>query len=112
MDDDDDNDDGGYAVATTFRGNAVQLSKQAAAYAIRQKTQFVGLFDWDSMFLFQFGELDLGQRAIGDSAHGTWVEDESPTFFRKTLLGFLGRRLRSEDWPIIMGRTCSLAWTM
>jgi len=97
--DDDDNDDGGYAVATTFRGNAVQLSKQAAAYAIRQKTQFVGLFDWDSMFLFQFGELDLGQRAIGDSAHGTWVEDESPTFFRKTLLGFLVAACEAKIGP-------------
>ena len=69
--------------------NAIWLSRQAAAYAIRQETQFVGLFDWDSMFLFQFGELDLDQDFIGDSAHGTWVEDKSPTFFRKTLFGFL-----------------------
>jgi hypothetical protein len=41
------------------------------------------------MFLFQFGELDLDQDFIGDSAHGTWVEDKSPTFFRKTLFKFL-----------------------
>lgn len=82
-------DDNPEDVATTFEKNAIWLSRQAAAYAIRQETQFVGLFDWDSMFLFQFGELDLDQDFIGDSAHGTWVEDKSPTFFRKTLFGFL-----------------------
>jgi hypothetical protein len=82
MDDDD-------RVATTFEGNAVKLSQQAAAYAIRQRTQFIGLFDWDSMFLFQFCKLDLAKKDIGDWAYGTWVEDTEPTFFRKTLFGFL-----------------------
>jgi hypothetical protein len=77
------------AAATTFTENAIWLSRQAAAYAIRQETQFIGLFDWDSMFLFQFGEIDLDESTIGDSAHGTWVEDKSPTFFRKALFGFL-----------------------
>jgi hypothetical protein len=76
-------------VATTFEGNAVKLSQQAAAYAIRQRTQFIGLFDWDSMFLFQFCKLDLAKKDIGDWAYGTWVEDTVPTFFRKTLFGFL-----------------------
>jgi len=74
---------------TLLTGNAMTLSKQAAAYAIRQKTQFVALFDWDSMFLFQFCKLDLAQKEPGDWAYGTWVEDTGPTFFRKTLFGFL-----------------------
>lgn len=72
-----------------LKGNAITLLQQAAAYAIRQETQFIGLFDWDSMFLFQFYKLDLGKREIGDWAYGTWVEDKEPKVFRKTLFGFL-----------------------
>jgi hypothetical protein len=82
-------EDARHTVATTFRENALWLSRQAAAYAIQQKTQFVGLFDWDSMFLFRFGELKLDEQIVGDSAYGTWVEDKAPTYFRKTLFGFL-----------------------
>ena len=77
------------AEATNFEGNAFWLSKQAAAYAIEQETQFVGLFDWDSMFLFRFGEFNPGEEGVGESAYGTWVEDRNPTFFRKALFGFL-----------------------
>ena len=76
-------------VATNLKGNAIHLSSQAASYAIRQKTQFVGLFDWDFMFLFQFCRLNLAEEHIGDWAYGTWVEDEEPGFFRQTLFGFL-----------------------
>jgi len=76
-------------VATTLKGNAITLSKQAAAYAVRQETQFIGLFDWDSMFLFQFCNLDRDTEDIGDWAYGTWVKDTEPTFIRKTLFGFL-----------------------
>lgn len=35
-------------VVTTLEDNAIPVSQQAAAYAIRQETQFVGLFDWNS----------------------------------------------------------------
>lgn len=76
-------------VATTFKNNAIPLSKQAAAYAIRQKTRFVGLFDWNYTFLFQFCQLDLAEKNIGDWAYGTWVQETEPTFFRRTLFGFL-----------------------
>ena len=63
-------------VATTLRGNTIDLSRQAAAYAIQQETEFVGLFDWDSMFLFQFDELDLDEEIIGDSAYGNGLTTE------------------------------------
>jgi hypothetical protein len=76
-------------VATTLQSNAIPVSQQAAAYAIRQETRFVGLFDWQSMFLFYFGELDMDNQEIGDSAYGTWVEDGGTTFFRRSLFGFL-----------------------
>lgn len=65
---------------TILEGNAVAVSQQAAAYAIRQETRFVGLFDWNSMFLYYFGELNLDNDQIGDSAYGTWVEDGGTEF--------------------------------
>ncbi|OCK98782.1 uncharacterized protein K441DRAFT_693517 [Cenococcum geophilum 1.58] len=80
---------GSNGAATTLKGNAITLSQQASAYAIRQETQFIGLFDWDSMFLFQFCGLDPDAEEIGDWAYGTWVEDKEPNVFRKTLFGFL-----------------------
>lgn len=83
------NTDDGDDVATTFKENAIPLSKQAAAYAIRQKTQFVGLFDWNYMFLFQFCQLNLAEKNIGDCAYGTWVQETDSMLFRKTLFGFL-----------------------
>ena len=48
-------------VATTLENNAIPVSQRDAAYAIRQETRFVGLFDWYSTFLFYFGELDITQ---------------------------------------------------
>ena len=84
-----DNTDNDSGMATTLKANAIALSKQAAAYAKVQETQFIGLFDWDSMFLFRFCQLDLDSDDIGDWAYGTWVKDTEPTFFRMTLFGFL-----------------------
>ena len=46
---------------TRLDGNAVNVSKQAAAYAVRARTPYVALFDWDHLFLYKFSELDLDQ---------------------------------------------------
>ena len=70
---------GGRFVATALRNNAVYLSSQASAYALRQHTKFVALFDWDSLFLFQLNE--MGKKFVGDCAYGTRVEGKDPGIF-------------------------------
>lgn len=74
---------------THLTNNAVMLSKQAAAYALRYRTQFIAIFDWDSLFLYRFRDLRAEEETVGDWAYGTWVREEEG--FRKALLGLLVR---------------------
>ncbi|KAI3392046.1 hypothetical protein diail_6320 [Diaporthe ilicicola] len=79
--------------------NAVCLTKQAAAYATKWQTRFVGLFDWDNFFLWQFAGLDFrrsrpkppstsyGVDGHADWAFGTPVRKRED--YRKALLGFV-----------------------
>ena len=76
---------------TFLRGNARLVSKQAAAYALERRTRFVAIFDWDSLFLYEFAAIDPGSwDTVGSWAYGTWVDyDARPTNFRMVLLGWL-----------------------
>lgn len=70
--------------------NAMVITKQAAAYATKFSTRFVALFDWDSLFLWNFAAMAIHGVQLathGDWAYGTWVEDRAQ--FRMALLGFL-----------------------
>ena len=74
---------------TLFGDNMVKISKQAAAYAWQTGTPFVAVLDWDSLFMFQFNDVDDEQQSVGDWTWGTWVVEEDSITFRKALLGFL-----------------------
>ncbi|POS70773.1 hypothetical protein DHEL01_v210831 [Diaporthe helianthi] len=43
--------------------NATCLSKQAAAYSTRFGTRYVALFDWDTLFLWNFAGKDFKRGA-------------------------------------------------
>ena len=77
---------------TQLGGNSVILTKQAAAYATRFGTKYIALFDWDSLFLWDFAGMKIygkGAAKQGDWAYGTWVEGRDR--FRVVLLGFFLR---------------------
>ena len=70
-------------------GNATILTKQAGAYATRFGTKYVALFDWDSLFLWNFAALKFTSPRTGihgNWAYGTWVDGRDR--FRRVLLGF------------------------
>lgn len=89
--------------------NAVCLTKQAAAYAIKWETRFVALFDWDGLFLWHFGGMNLepplpgrGNSSRGRNGHatwawGTWVDSRAE--YRRALLGFVMAALRDKHQP-------------
>jgi hypothetical protein len=69
--------------------NAMVITKQVAAYAAKYSTRYVALFDWDSLFLWNFAAMTIHgvrQATHGEWAYGTWVEDRAQ--FRMVLLGF------------------------
>ena len=76
---------------TFLRGNARLVSKQAAAYALERRTKFVAIFDWDSLFLYEFAAINTDVwDTVGSWSYGTWVDyDARPTNFRMVLLGWL-----------------------
>lgn len=78
--------------------NAVALTKQAAAYATKWQTRYVGLFDWDNFFLWNFAGCDLRSGApkssqlLGADGHAKWAWGtpvERREDYRKALLGFI-----------------------
>ncbi|KAI0188890.1 hypothetical protein EV127DRAFT_462073 [Xylaria flabelliformis] len=80
-----------------FQRNSVKLMKQAAAYATRNGTQYVALFNWDRLVLIRFSMLDP-RRKIGDlvaNGVGDYCEigvlkyDTGSHLMRAALLGFL-----------------------
>lgn len=91
--------------------NATCLSKQAAAYATQWETRHVVLFDWDTMFLWNFAGMHLtgsansrangisGKIVIGHAewAYGTFVDSRRD--YRRALLGFVMSSWRSKQKP-------------
>jgi hypothetical protein len=90
-----------------LQGNALMLMKQASAYSITSKTNYVVLFDWKAMMLLDFNDRDkFEEGTIGPKAFFSWYEEDGkileqeddlqgnkqnpiyPTF-RKALLGWL-----------------------
>lgn len=67
--------------------NATCLTKQAMAYAIKWRTRYVGLFDWDHLFLWNFAGMNFEPVKPSEWAFGTWVEKRK--HFRSALLGFI-----------------------
>lgn len=67
--------------------NATCLTKQAMAYATKWQTRYVGLFDWDHLFLWNFAGMDFAPVRPSPWAFGTWVERRQN--FRSALLGFV-----------------------
>lgn len=82
---------------TLFQNSMVPISKQAAHYAWSTGTHFVAVFDWDSLFMFRYKNVDFGTRSVGDWTYGTWVQEDGITTFRKALLGFLLEACEARD---------------
>lgn len=91
--------------------NAAALTKQAAAYATKWQTRYVALFDWDSLFLWNFAGMRVGPApklprgapaaavslspdGHADWAYGTWVADRED--YRTALLGFVLHAYRDK----------------
>ncbi|KAI0546720.1 hypothetical protein F4679DRAFT_404219 [Xylaria curta] len=80
-----------------FQRNSVKLMKQAAAYAIRNGTQYVALFNWDRLVLIRFSMLDprrkikdLIANGVGDYCEIAVIKyDTGSHLMRAALLGFL-----------------------
>jgi hypothetical protein len=72
---------------TYFDGNPLILVKQAAAYAIVNKTRYVALFDWNTLILIHFHQLDLVSKHCGDGIRTTIIREKAE--MRLALLGFL-----------------------
>jgi hypothetical protein len=76
------------------RAKGLTFSKQAAAYAINCPTQFVVLFDWNVMVLFEF-EKTIEEGSARDVALATWFQengDSGDDTFRKMLLGWVSNK--------------------
>lgn len=80
----------------TFLGPSTsRVSRQARKYHRRAGTDFVAVFDWCSMIIFDFGGMDEGSYRL---AKGTWHQ-EGPHLpahgtFRMLLLGMLITSMR------------------
>ncbi len=82
---------------TTFRKYAIALSKQAKKYSRKLHVSDVALFDWNSMFIFDFSGRNENS-ATPRLARGIWFQEENQNHnvgetFRSVLLGFLIRAL-------------------
>lgn len=77
--------------------SAACLTKQAMAYATRWETRYVGLFDWDSLFLWNFAGVCFGPDKPCQWAYGTWVKDRKN--YRSALLGFVLEAYNSRMDP-------------
>jgi hypothetical protein len=82
--------------ASLFVGNSRTLIKQAASYAIRHRTRYVALFDWDTLVLAKFVRMNpalsthaLGQNGVGDYCETTIITSNHSQDMRAALLGFL-----------------------
>ncbi|KAL1886495.1 hypothetical protein Plec18167_000426 [Paecilomyces lecythidis] len=79
---------------TLFNGNALLLTKQATKYS--QKCVDVALFDWTSMFIFDFADR-LSTTEEGE-VKGTYFSEDRRTrkgmTFRRQLFAFLARALK------------------
>lgn len=75
--------------------SASRVSRQAMKYHDTTKTDFVAVFDWSSMIIFDFGGMDEG---IYKLAKGTWHQEgpDLPPYatFRMLLLGMLITSMR------------------
>ncbi|KAI1326846.1 hypothetical protein F5Y16DRAFT_219089 [Xylariaceae sp. FL0255] len=80
-----------------FKDNSNKLMKQAGAYAIRHRTQYVALFNWDYLILIRFPGLDprLDSETLGENGVGDFCELSILNYathahiMRVALLGFL-----------------------
>jgi hypothetical protein len=82
--------------STYFMDNALKVIKQAAAYAIQHRTQYVALFDWGLLVMVRFVDLDLSKDddTLVDDGVGTrctldLVPLARSQTMRLALLGFL-----------------------
>jgi len=80
----------------TFLGaSASRVSRQAMKYHDTTQTDFVAVFDWSSMIIFDFGDMDEGTYKL---AKGTWHQEgpDLPSYatFRMLLLGMLITSMR------------------
>jgi hypothetical protein len=82
--------------ASFFAGNSRTLIKQAASYAIRHRTRYVALFDWDTLVLADFVMMNpalsthtLSQNGVGDYCETTIIRSNQSHNMRAALLGFL-----------------------
>lgn len=93
----------GTTFKTLMNDDAACLTKQAAAYATRYGTRYVGLFDWDSFFLWNFAGMKFnpGSRDLPDGharwAYGTMVTNRED--YRKALLGFVMEAYANRRHP-------------
>jgi hypothetical protein len=82
---------------TYFKKNALWLSKQARKYYATVGTPDIAVFDWHTMFVFNFDGFDEG--ALNPAlVEGTWFTEagKNPSqgnTFRMVLYGFLIRAL-------------------
>ncbi|RYC54060.1 hypothetical protein CHU98_g12149 [Xylaria longipes] len=91
---------------TFFQDNSVKLMKQAAAYAIRNRTRYVALFNWDHLVLIRFLGLDprlslktLIGNGVGDYCEISMIKyDTGSHIMRAALLGFLVEAYQQTPW--------------
>lgn len=85
---------------TYYEKYSCKLMKQAAAYAISQRTKYVALFNWDALVLVRFQAMPLTDtnnrlRSVEEvkaDGVGEWCQTTTITqtqFMRPALLGFL-----------------------
>lgn len=98
----------GTANKSLMAHNAVALTKQAAAYATKWRTRYVGLFDWDNFFLWNFAGCDFRRgapsqfRTLGADGHAKWAWGtlvERREDYRKALLGFILEAFQDRNNP-------------
>ncbi|KAH7320611.1 hypothetical protein B0I35DRAFT_407684 [Stachybotrys elegans] len=73
--------------ASLFKSNSNTLIRQAVHYANSYETQYIALFDWDTLVLLHLE--DQEGPAGGDYCYMTVIQDKS--LMRRALLGFLER---------------------
>lgn len=80
---------------TWLREGASRLARQALKYSGSTGTGYVAIFDWKSMFIFDFEGMDEGEYEL---AKGTWFEKtpggQSYETFRMLLFGMLVKALK------------------
>lgn len=80
---------------TCLGRSASRVSRQARKYHTEARTDFVAVFDWCSMIIFDFGGMDEGSYRL---AKGTWHQEgphlPSHGNFRMLLLGMLIKSMK------------------